>query len=385
MGDFGVYIHWPFCASKCPYCDFNSHVRPGGVDETRFLQAYLRELEYFAELSPGKRVKSIFFGGGTPSLMQPHTVQSLIAHIEHLWGIEEDAEITLEANPSSVEADRFAGYQRAGVNRVSLGIQAFHDTDLHRLGRLHSVDEAEQALSIAHNTFERVSFDLIYARPEQSPESWYNELNYALQKAPSHMSLYQLTIEPGTRFADLYSSGKLCIPGSELAEEHYLITQELCEAAHMPAYEISNHAKAGQDCQHNLIYWRYGSYVGTGPGAHGRLDVAGNYYATSTEPHPEKWKTHVAENHHGMILYEALSLQEQADEMLLMGLRLTDGIDLDQVVQRTGFAPKKAKLERLQDDGLIIFEDNVLSVTKKGRFVLNYVINDIATSLEKIL
>lgn len=380
-----LYIHWPFCQSKCPYCDFNSHVRPNGIDEADFLQAYLQEIQTIAARTPNKTITSIFFGGGTPSLMAPQTVQTLLDHVAKVWRLDDQIEISLEANPSSVEAMRFAGYRQAGVNRVSIGIQAFNDKDLKTLGRLHTVAEAETALEIAQNNFDQVSFDLIYARPHQSPKQWEQELLYALSKDPHHLSLYQLTIEPGTRFADLYALGKLKIPNSERAEQHFLITQNLCEQEGLEAYEISNHAKEGHECRHNLTYWRYGNYAGIGPGAHGRIESIGKRFATATEPNPEIWRQKVRQQGHGLSVDEEISAEDQALEQLLMGLRLTEGLNIKAMRDKTGFQPNETKIEPLIAEGLIVQNKDYLRITSQGRFVLNYVITHIAESLENTI
>ena len=268
---FGVYVHWPFCLSKCPYCDFNSHVRDKGIDEARFLSAFRREIAHMAALAPGRTVTSVFFGGGTPSLMAPATTAALLDAIAAAWAVAPDAEITLEANPTSVEATRFAGYRAAGVNRVSLGVQALNDADLARLGRMHTAEEALAAVRIAAENFERFSFDLIYARPDQTPAAWAAELETAIGHAVEHLSLYQLTIEPGTWFERLHAAGKLVLPDHDAARALYDMTQEICERRGLPAYEISNHARPGAQSRHNLVYWRYGEYAGIGPGAHGRI------------------------------------------------------------------------------------------------------------------
>src|SRR5581483_9580216 len=270
---FAVYVHWPFCLSKCPYCDFNSHVRHGGIDEARFLRAYLAEIGHWAGLAPGRRVTSVFFGGGTPSLMSPVTVGAILDAVARHWSVEADAEVTLEANPSSVEAGRFRGYRAAGVHRVSLGVQSFNDGELRFLGRLHNVAEARRAIELARAIFPRLSFDLIYARPGQTPDTWRAELGEALRLAADHLSLYQLTIEDGTPFAALYRAGKLKPPDEDASADLYAVTQEVCDRAGLPAYEISNHARPGAECRHNLVYWRYGEYAGIGPGAHGRLKL----------------------------------------------------------------------------------------------------------------
>ena len=353
---FGVYIHWPFCAQKCPYCDFNSHVRFGGWDEPRYLAAYKRELDHVAALIGDKRartVTSIFFGGGTPSLMKPETVGAILDHIAALWPVDPNAEITLEANPGSVEAARFAGYRTAGVNRVSIGVQSLHDADLKRLGRIHSVEEAKAAIGIATRTFDRVSFDLIYARPEQTRDGWREELTEAIAMAAGHLSLYQLTIEPETRFADLYAKGRLVIPAAEAAHDLYELTQELTQSAGLAQYEISNHARPGEESRHNLLYWRYGAYAGVGPGAHGRIETSAAHLATQTERSPERWLASVEQHGHGIVDTEDLTPAARADEMLLMGLRLGEGVDLDRLAAVGGLTPSAAKLADLAAQGLI--------------------------------
>ncbi len=350
-----VYIHWPFCAQKCPYCDFNSHVRHGGWDESRFLSAYKRELDHVARMVDGAppSVTSIFFGGGTPSLMQPSTVSGIIDHIAKLWRVAADAEITLEANPNSVEASRFAGYRSAGVNRVSIGVQSLRDEELRRLGRLHSVSEARSAIDIAARNFDRYSFDLIYARPDQSVENWRDELSDALALAGGHLSLYQLTIEEGTPYFDLHARGRLVIPDDDAARDLYALTGDMTRAAGLPSYEVSNYAAPGQESRHNLAYWRYEPYAGIGPGAHGRLHQGLRYLATSTERQPERWLGLVEQNGHGFVTIDDLTLSEQADEMLLMGLRLADGLDLDAMTERLGVRPADETIVDLQNWGLI--------------------------------
>jgi putative oxygen-independent coproporphyrinogen III oxidase len=379
---FGVYAHWPFCASKCPYCDFNSHVRTGGIDEPRFLAAFLRELAHMAALAPDREVSSIFFGGGTPSLMQPSTTGAILDAIASHWIVRSGAEITLEANPSSVEAERFRGYRSAGVNRVSLGVQALNDPDLRALGRLHSVAEARAAVSVARTTFDRYSFDLIYARPRQTLAAWRDELRDAIAMADRHLSLYQLTIEAGTPFAGLHAAGKLKIPDPELADALYETTQEMMEAAGLPAYEISNHAAPGEESRHNLVYWRYGEYAGIGPGAHGRLSVDGERHALVTERQPERWLDHVERNGHGLVESDPLSSSEQADEMLLMGLRLTEGIDLARLAAIGGTRPDVRTIRELANLGLLeeLGQDR-LRATAHGRFVLNTLVLKLSSSL----
>lgn len=350
---FGVYVHWPFCAQKCPYCDFNSHVRFGGWDEDRFLAAYLREMQTTAERIGPREVKSIFFGGGTPSLMKPQTVAAILDSIAMLWTVSPNAEITLEANPGSVEASRFQGYRVAGVNRVSMGFQSLRDEDLRKLGRIHSVDEAKAALKIARATFERFSFDLIYARPGQQPEAWRAELAEALDLAADHVSLYQLTIEPDTPYFALQAAGKLVVPDPDAALALYEITQEMTAARGLMPYEISNHARPGEESSHNLLYWRYGEYAGVGPGAHGRLLVANERLATVAEKHPETWAAQVDEHGHGLTEITPITRSEQADEMLMMGLRLREGINLERLAALGGVRPSTGTLDHLQGLGLI--------------------------------
>jgi oxygen-independent coproporphyrinogen-3 oxidase len=381
---FGVYIHWPFCASKCPYCDFNSHVRAGSIDEARFLRAYLTELRHWAELAPGRRVTSIFFGGGTPSLMAPSTVSTILEAIGEAWSVAADAEITLEANPSSVEAARFRGYRSAGVNRVSLGVQSLDDADLRALGRLHTVKEARAAIEVAGSTFTRCSFDMIYARPGQTPEAWRTELTLALALAGRHLSLYQLTIEPETPFAALHARGKLRVPDGEMAHDLFELTQELTEAAGLPAYEISNHAAPGEECRHNLTCWRYDEYAGIGPGAHGRVVVAGGTrHATSTERLPERWLQRVEADGHGMIERLPLSRAEQADEALLMGMRLSEGLDLGRLAAVSGMRPADRAVNDLIGLGLIErYGEDRLRASRSGRIVLNEVVLRLASAME---
>jgi oxygen-independent coproporphyrinogen-3 oxidase len=382
---FGVYVHWPFCASKCPYCDFNSHVRAGGIDEARFLAAYLCELRHWAELAPGRTVGSIFFGGGTPSLMSDATVAAILDEIASLWSVAPDAEVTLEANPSSVEAGRFRDYRAAGVNRVSLGVQSLDDAVLRSLGRLHTAAEARAAISVARDTFDRFSFDLIYARPRQTLAAWRSELGQALALAGQHLSLYQLTIEAGTPFADLHARGRLDIPAAEAAHDLYEATQELTERAGLPAYEISNHARPGEECRHNLLYWRYGEYAGIGPGAHGRVLVGGTRQATTAERQPERWLECVEERGHGLLESVGLSKPEETDEALLMGLRLTEGVDLDDLAAIGGLRPNRRAIADLVDLHLVERQGaNRLRATRAGRFVLNEIVLRLSSALEPV-
>jgi len=375
---FGVYVHWPFCKAKCPYCDFNSHVRHGGIDEARFRTGYLKELAYFAARAPVRTVTSIFFGGGTPSLMGPRTVAAILDGIADHWTIADDAEITLEANPTSVEAENFAGYAAAGVNRLSLGVQALDDASLKALGRQHSADEALAALDIAKRHFGRVSFDLIYAREGQSLAAWENELSRALSYAADHLSLYQLTIEDGTPFAARHAAGRLRVPDGDSASDMYLLTQALCEEADLPAYEISNHARPGSESRHNLIYWRGHDYAGIGAGAHGRITENGVKRATSTLKPPEEWLTQVEARGHGLAGDEALTPQETAEEYLLMALRLAEGLDVARLEALGGRALDPSRLDALESDGLLSRNGARLRATQSGRLVLERLILELA-------
>lgn len=376
---FGVYVHWPFCAAKCPYCDFNSHVRHQPVDEVRFAAAFAREIAYFGALTPRRRVQSIFLGGGTPSLMKPATVETILRSIADTWPLDDDAEITLEANPSSVEADRFAGYRAAGVNRVSLGVQSFDDAELKRLGRLHNADEAFRAIEIAQSTFDRSSFDLIYARPGQTPEQWRDELRAALSRAGEHLSLYQLTIEDGTPYEALYKAGKLIMPDETTARALWDVTQDVCTAAGLPAYEISNHARPGAQSRHNLLYWRSGEWAGVGPGAHSRINLGDGRHAMSTERQPELWASRVEQTGHGVVADETLDSVEMADEYLLMGLRLNEGIDIARFEAMAGYSLDPARITMLEANGFISRPaPGRLSVTLEGFPVLDAVVADLA-------
>ena len=376
---FGVYVHWPFCLSKCPYCDFNSHVRHAAIDEERFARAFAREIETTASRAPGREVTSIFLGGGTPSLMQPQTVAAILEAIGKHWNVAGDAEVTLEANPTSVEATRFAGYHAAGVNRVSLGVQALDDASLKELGRLHSAREALDAVTIARRSFERYSFDLIYARPGQTAEAWTRELTLAIREAAEHLSLYQLTIEEGTPFFGLHAAGKLKTPDESLARTLYDVTQEVCDREGLSAYEISNHARAGAECRHNLVYWRGQEYAGIGPGAHGRLDIDGVRHATSTEKRPEAWLMRVETNGHGVVVDDLLNSEERADEFLLMGLRLAEGIDPRRYTALSGRPLDPGRIALLREQGAIaVDEGGRLRVTQAGFPVLDAVVADLA-------
>ena len=376
---FGVYVHWPFCLSKCPYCDFNSHVRHGGIDEARFLHAYKKEIETIAARTPGRRVSSIFFGGGTPSLMQPASVATILDAIGKHWQVSPSVEVTLEANPTSVEAERFRGFRAAGINRVSLGVQALHDNALKELGRLHTAREALDAVAIARTNFDRYSFDLIYARPNQTPAMWADELRWAIAEAAEHLSLYQLTIEPDTPFYALHSLGKLQTPDEDVARALYDTTQDICAQAGLPAYEISNHARPGAESRHNLVYWRGDEYAGVGPGAHGRLEAAGKRFATATEKKPESWLMRVETLGHGLIVDEQLTSEERADEYLLMGLRLTEGIDLARYQALSGRPLDAGRIALLRTQGALeITANGRLRVTRDCFPLLDAVVADLA-------
>lgn len=375
---FGVYVHWPFCAAKCPYCDFNSHVRHGGVDQADYAKAYVAEISHMARLAPDRRVGSIFFGGGTPSLMEPRTTAVILEAIARNWGMAPDVEITLEANPTSVEADRFKGYHAAGVNRVSLGIQSLYDDQLKALGRLHTGAEAMAALDIAQDIFPRVSFDLIYARPGQTPENWRTELASALARGTEHLSLYQLTIEEGTPFAALYKAGKLQVPDEDTGRALWDVTQDLTSTSGLPAYEISNHARPGAESRHNLVYWRSGEWAGIGPGAHGRIGAA-TRRALTTERSPELWHSRVMQFGHGLVTDERLDETEIADEYLVMGLRLSEGVDLARFRALSGVDLDPARIRSLVEDGLIeLLGSDRLRVTPSGFPVLDAVVADLA-------
>ena len=376
---FAVYVHWPFCLSKCPYCDFNSHVRHGGIDETRFVRAFETEIAATAARVPGRTVSTIFFGGGTPSLMQPASVQAILDAIGKHWSVAPDVEVTLEANPTSVEATRFRGYRTAGVNRVSLGVQALDDAALKELGRLHSAREALDAVAVARANFERYSFDLIYARPRQTPAAWAAELKRAISEAAEHLSLYQLTIEPDTPFFGLHKAGKLAIPDDDIGRYLYDLTQSTCAGAGLAAYEVSNHARPGAECRHNLVYWRGHEYAGIGPGAHGRLNIDGHRYATETEKRPESWLMRVEAAGNGLIVDEKLTSSETADEFLLMGLRLAEGIDPEHYTALSGRTLDPKRISILRDEGAVeTTASGRLRVTQSGFPVLDAVVADLA-------
>lgn len=371
-GGFGIYIHWPFCAAKCPYCDFNSHVART-IDHAAWRNAYLEEIRKAAEQTPGRIVHTVFFGGGTPSLMEPWVVADIIDAIRKHWPTANDMEITLEANPGSVEAQRFADFRAGGVNRISMGIQALNDEDLRRLGRIHSADEARAAFDIARKTFDRVSFDLIYGRQKQTLADWESELKQALTMAIDHLSLYQLTIEQGTAFGDRYNAGKLAgLPDEDRAADMFTLTRDICADFGMPAYEVSNHARDGAQSRHNLIYWRYGDYVGIGPGAHGRLTLNGQRFATEAPTNPKRWLEELRQ-----LPNVALTGEDQANEFLLMGLRLTDGVDLARFEALSGRSVAPDTLKNLSELGLLDQRGRNIYVTEQGVSVLNGVLREL--------
>jgi putative oxygen-independent coproporphyrinogen III oxidase len=383
---FGIYIHWPFCKSKCPYCDFNSHVR-ATIDESRWRRALLSELDHYAARTGGRDsdahiVTSIFFGGGTPSLMHPETVAALIARVRENWRCADDIEITLEANPTSVEAGRFGALASSGVNRVSLGLQALDDAALKFLGRTHSTDEGLQALDVAQRAFGRVSFDLIYARPGHTVPEWRTELARAIARGTTHLSLYQLTIEPGTVFEGAHRRGEFSIPDEETGAALYEATQEICEAAGLPAYEVSNHARPGEESRHNLTYWRYGDYVGVGPGAHGRISENGTKFATRQHRAPEAWLAAVEADGHATRQNDALDARTRLSEMTMMGLRLGEGLDRARLAAEVAPAGPKTneapadlfdpgRLAALVNENLLEADERFLRATPAGRQRLN--------------
>lgn len=376
-GGFGLYLHWPFCASKCPYCDFNSHVT-ASIDQDRWKRAYLSEIARIGAETSGRVLNTVFFGGGTPSLMDPDVVAAVIEAIRATWPTANDLEVTLEANPGSVEAGRFRAYAAAGVNRLSMGVQALDDGDLKRLGRLHTAAEARAAFAIARAAFPRVSFDMIYARQDQTVEAWVGELRAALAMAVDHLSLYQLTIEDGTAFGARHAAGGLRgLPDDDVAADMYLITHDILSEAGMPAYEVSNHAGEGAESRHNLIYWRYGDYAGIGPGAHGRLTLDGQRWATDTPKTPAAWLSQVETAGHGERPREGLSAGDQAAEYLLMALRLSEGLDMDRLARLAGTPLRPATVERLQDLGMLRCDGVRITATTSGRAVLNAVIREL--------
>lgn len=372
-GGFGLYLHWPFCEAKCPYCDFNSHVR-AEIDQSRWLAAYLQELDNYAELLPGRVLNSVFFGGGTPSLMKPEIVAAILERVQSLWTPANDFEVTLEANPGSVESGRFSGFADAGVNRVSLGVQSLRDVDLRRLGRIHTAADSIRAYEIARVYFDRVSFDLIYARQDQSLEDWREELSKALQLAVDHLSLYQLTIEQGTVFSQRLARGGLRgLPSDDLSADMYELTQDLCNDAGLFGYEVSNHGAPGAECRHNLVYWRYGDYIGIGPGAHGRITARSGRFETEAWSNPEKWLS-LSEGNTSLKKNDIISKKDQAAEHLLMGLRLVEGVDLERHRRLAGAPLPTYRIQNLCDLGLLSHRDDRIAATPSGRLVLNRMI-----------
>lgn len=378
-GGFGLYVHWPFCQSKCPYCDFNSHVSTN-VDQGAWAQAYLSEIDRLAKETGPRVLNTIFFGGGTPSLMHPDLVAAIIDRARTCWPVGNDLEVTLEANPTSVEAGRFKGYSDGGVTRISMGIQALNDADLKNLGRMHSVSEARKAFDIARTNFNRVSFDLIYARQNQTLAAWQRELDEALSMAVDHLSLYQLTIEPGTAFGARAATGGLHgLPDDDISADMYLATQEICARRGLPTYEVSNHAQDGAQSRHNLIYWRNGDYAGIGPGAHGRLTLDGTRWATQTPLMPSVWLKQVQDTGHGEVAREVVPRSEQALEHIMMGLRLKEGIDMDRFARLNGRPLPPDRVDTLAEQGLIHRCGNRLAATPDGRAVLNGVLRALLT------
>ncbi len=369
-GGFGIYLHWPFCSSKCPYCDFNSHVA-AEIDQKLWADAYISALESYHREVPDRVVNSLFFGGGTPSLMDPDTVAAVIDKVHTLWPTANDLEITLEANPSSVQADGFAGFRLAGVNRISIGVQALNDGDLRRLGRVHSVDQAMRAVDIAQSLFDRVSFDLIYARQDQSLADWEQELSRAIAMGTDHLSLYQLSIEDGTVFGERHRQGKLRgLPDDNLSADLYEVTQGLCDAAGLGAYEVSNHARGDAVSRHNLIYWRSGDYLGIGPGAHGRLTVGGVRFATETPMSPDGWLAGLR-SRHGELSRTALSRSDHAGEYVMMASRLSEGLEIARLDRLAPQLVSSENCRALLQDGFLEVDDLRLTVTPKGRILLN--------------
>ena len=371
--DLGIYIHWPFCEKKCPYCDFNSHVRDN-IDYSQWLNAYLNELRYHADSTPERSINSIFFGGGTPSLIKPFIIEKIVDEICRLWHISKDIEITLEANPSSSETQVFRGFRGAGINRVSIGVQSLNNRSLKFLGRLHNASEAKKAVVAATKIFSQVSFDLIYALPEQSHLVWKKELNEAISLAAGHLSLYQLTIEPGTEF----SKNRVKCQNEDDGATLYGLTQEIADKANLPAYEISNHAQKGQESRHNLAYWKSGDYLGIGPGAHGR--VTNNFETTIMHNfrEPEKWIDLAIKKHSGQQKQLVLDPKERRDEIILMGLRLTEGVSLSRFYSLTGQhlfeMINQEKFDRLSNEGLLCISNQYLKTTPAGRLRLNAII-----------
>ena len=376
-GGFGIYIHWPFCAAKCPYCDFNSHVR-NNIDQKQWLKSYLNEVNRVSKSTSSRFLDSVFFGGGTPSLIEPWVINDILNEIQKHWTTKDNFEVTLEANPGSVDAKNFKAYRSAGVNRISIGIQSLNEKDLKALGRTHTVKEALSAFEIAQQNFTAVSFDLIYARQNQNLAQWEMELNQALDLGASHMSLYQLTIEQGTAFGDRYNRGLLKgLPSDDISAELYDITSKLCEDRGFSAYEVSNYAQEGSESVHNLVYWRYGDYIGIGPGAHGRLTIDGKRYDTETFLSPEAWLTKVDNQGSGESSLSELSQEQQAAEMVMMGLRLNEGVNFKRFENLSGSSFSKEKLSFLKSIQLIEQKKGNIIATFSGRKVLNSVLAEL--------
>lgn len=375
-GGFGLYVHWPFCAAKCPYCDFNSHVA-ATIDHLAWRDAYVAEINRTARLLPGRRLKSIYFGGGTPSLMEAETVDAIINAAQRSWHFDNDIEITLEANPGSVEAAKFGDFRASGVNRVSIGVQALKDADLKRLGRIHSVAEARAAIEVAQTCFDRVSFDLIYGRQDQSLQAWLSELEDALAIGADHLSLYQLTVEDGTPFAQRQAAGGLRgLPDEALSADLFEATEAMCSGHGLQRYEVSNFARPGQQSTHNLIYWRYGDYAGVGPGAHGRITLDGHRHASAAWRNPQKWLTAVSEGNGDEVL-EKLSGMDQAEECLMMGLRTVEGVSMDRLARLSGTGLTSSGVQKLVDLGAIGIDGGVIIVKKQYVSLLNSVLGEL--------
>lgn len=373
----GVYIHWPFCESRCPYCDFNAHVREG-LDQAQWVEAYVQALQHYAQRIPDRQVVSIFFGGGTPSLMEPQTVARIIDTVQSLWPVANDLEITLEANPTSVENDKLIAFKEAGVNRISLGVQALNDADLKFFGRGHSVDDALRAIELAKTHYARSSFDLIYARPDQTLDDWGRELEQAIALSNGHLSLYQLTIERNTPFYMRHSRGEFTIPDDVKGADFYHLTQDILECAGLPSYEVSNHAKAGHECRHNLIYWHMADYIGVGAGAHGRFVQDNHKYASRDHAAPEIWLERVHKNGHGAHALEGLTQDDRFHEALMMGLRLREGISIAQCETQSGLSffdmVAQNKMDTARAEGWIIQEGDSIRLTREGMLRLNVLI-----------
>jgi len=373
-----IYVHWPFCLAKCPYCDFNSHVREK-IDQAKWHEAYLKEIDYFFSIIGKRKTTSIFFGGGTPSLMPAETTEAIIERINKYWPVNDATEITLEANPTSIEAKKFQDFKLAGINRISVGVQALNDKDLKFLGRKHNAREAMAAIDTARNIFNRFSFDLIYARPSQTLKDWQAELKKAITMANGHLSLYQLTIEKGTPFFSAFKKNEFFLPDEELAAYLYEATDEIMEKAGMPAYEISNYARPGEESRHNLTYWQYGEYVGIGPGAHGRLKIKDSRQATMTIHNPENWLENIEENGHAVQSNEKILGEDLVNELLIMGLRIRGGISRQNFQDVLNKHPEDIlnNIPALKKSGFIILDNKSLRVTKKGRIVLGSVISEL--------